>query len=462
MSLRDRLTLLNVILLGGLFVFFGVVAYVVVSVQLYNQIDGSLEATAQQIIAEAGVDVSGNMRELISPDLTVTSNTYVQIWNGETLVDYYPHIPILQRSFDDAGRRASQPVYRNIASPSGLNFRVLSVPLVSEHRPIGMLQIATSLDVVDAARGNLLSVLTFTTIFGIALSAIASRGTVGRLLSPLERISAAADQINRADDLSRRVPYDGPATDEIGQLVDAFNQTLERLEVLFASQQRFLADVSHELRTPLTVIKGTADLMRRTKEFDLESLESIDQEANRLTRMVTDLLLMAKAQAGELPLVKAPVELDSLLTEVFHDMRVLAGTRVRLMLNNIDQLQVLGDRDRLKQVLINLIANAIKFTPTGGEVFLSLGRSADYAKVIVRDTGPGIPAEDIPYIFERFYRAEKSRTRSAVSGFGLGLAIAHWIVEAHGGRIEVNSQEGKGTTFAVWIPLVGEKVKDER
>ena len=301
-SLRDRLTLLNVILLGGLFVFFGVVAYVVVSVQLYNQIDNSLEATARQIIAEAGVDVSGNMRELVSPDLTVTSNTYVQIWNEGSLVDYYPHVPALQRTIDDVGRRATQPVYRNVVSPSGLGFRVLSVPLVSEHRPIGVVQVATSLDVVESARRNLLSVLSFTTLFGIAISAFASRGTVGRLLLPLDSISAAADQINRADDLSRRVPYDGPSTDEIGTLVDAFNQTLERLEVLFASQQRFLADVSHELRTPLTVIKGTVDLMRRTKEFDLESLDSIDQEANRLTRLVTDLLLLAKAHAGELPL----------------------------------------------------------------------------------------------------------------------------------------------------------------
>ena len=140
--------------------------------------------------------------------------------------------------------------------------------------------------------------------------------------------------------------------------------------------------------------------------------------------------------------------------EVFGEMRVLAGSQVRVKLAEIDQLQVNGDRDRLKQVLINLIANAIKFTPAGGEVFLSLGRSGDHAKLIVRDTGPGIPAEDLPYIFERFYRAEKSRTRSGTSGFGLGLSIAHWIVEQHGGKIEANSQEGKGTTFAVWIPLV--------
>jgi signal transduction histidine kinase len=148
------------------------------------------------------------------------------------------------------------------------------------------------------------------------------------------------------------------------------------------------------------------------------------------------------------------VELDSLLTEVFQQMRVLAGSKVHAYLNEIDQAQVNGDRDRLKQVLLNLVANAIQYTPPGGDVFLSLAIVRDQARIIVRDTGPGIPAEDLPHIFERFYRAEKSRPRSQVSGFGLGLAIAHWIVEHHGGKIEVDSKEGKGTTFAIWLPLL--------
>ncbi len=305
----------------------------------------------------------------------------------------------------------------------------------------------------NSARRNLLSVLVFTTVLGVAISALASQASVRQFLSPLEEITSAADQINRADDLSRRVPYDGSPEDEIGQLVGAINQTLERLEVLFTSQQRFIADVSHELRTPLTVIKGNVDLMHRMKSFDAESLDSIDQEAGRLTRLVTDLLVLAKAEAGSLPLTKAVVELDTLLMEVFGEMRVLAANKVQVRLTEIDQLQVTGDRDRLKQVFLNLVANAIQYTPAGGEVYLSLARSGDTAKLIIRDTGPGIPAEDLPYIFERFYRAEKSRTRSGTPGFGLGLSIAQWIVEQHGGKIEVSSQEGRGTTFAVWIPL---------
>jgi two-component system OmpR family sensor kinase len=135
-------------------------------------------------------------------------------------------------------------------------------------------------------------------------------------------------------------------------------------------------------------------------------------------------------------------------------MSILAGNQVRVRLNEIDQVYVNGDRDRLKQVFINLVANAIQYTPQGGEVFLSLERIGEQARIICRDSGPGIPAEDLPHIFERFYRAEKSRTRGKTTGFGLGLSIANWIVERHGGRIEVDSKEGHGTTFAIWLPIL--------
>jgi signal transduction histidine kinase len=138
-------------------------------------------------------------------------------------------------------------------------------------------------------------------------------------------------------------------------------------------------------------------------------------------------------------------------------MKVLAGEKLKLHLTDIDQVLVNGDRDRLKQVLLNLVANAIQYTPQGGDVFLSLGKVAEQARLIIRDTGPGIPAEDLPHIFERFYRAEKSRTRSKTTGFGLGLSITQWIVEKHGGRIEVDSKDVQGTTFCIWLPLL----KDE-
>jgi signal transduction histidine kinase len=164
------------------------------------------------------------------------------------------------------------------------------------------------------------------------------------------------------------------------------------------------------------------------------------------------LLLLAKAESGKLQLTLAPVEFDSLLFEVMSEMRVLSGDKVTLKLTNVDQVLIIGDRDRLKQVLINLISNAIQYTPRGGEVALNMGKTSEQAWFSVKDTGPGIPKDDIPFIFDRFYRGEKSRTRSKATGFGLGLSIAYWIVSNHGGHIEVESELGKGTTFTLWLP----------
>ncbi len=453
MSLRDRLTLVQLILVGAILVFVSVIAYVAITVLLYNYVDDLLASTADQVVAEIRVSSEGELGRLPELSLELTATVFVQVRDrADVLISASPGLSSMMEPLDRVGLKMPYPVYRE-STVNGTHLRVLTVPLVSGTRRIGTLQVASNLAVVDAARGDLFSVLAFMTMLSVIVAGLASRWTLGRELAPLRVITDAADQVNRADDLSRRIPYDGDPDNEIGQLVTAFNQTFERLEVLFTSQQRFIADVSHELRTPLTVIKGNVDLMRRMKSLDEESLTSIDQEASRMTRMVTDLLLLAKAEAGQLPLTKSNVELDALLLEVFQEMRVLAGNKVHIKVNEIDQIQLHADRDRLKQVLLNLIANAIQYTPQGGEVFLSLARVGEQARLIVRDTGPGIPSEDLPYIFERFYRAEKSRTRAATGGFGLGLSIAHWIVDQHGGRIEVRSQEGKGTTFAIWLPL---------
>jgi signal transduction histidine kinase len=287
----------------------------------------------------------------------------------------------------------------------------------------------------------------------MALSWLGAWLITGQTLSPLAIVTQVATQITKADDLSRRIPVATTREDEVGQLILAFNQTLERLENLFNAQRRFLADVSHELRTPLTVIKGNVGLMRKFGEVDDESLSGIEAEVDRLTRLVGDLLLLSQAESGRLPLDVSLVELDTVLLEVFQQMRTLAGERLQLRMVEIDQVQVSGDRDRLKQVLLNLVGNALQYTPAGGQVNLALRKTGERAQLVVTDTGPGISAQDLPHIFERFYRGEKSRKRSSSTGFGLGLSIAYWIVHNHGGTIEVTSQEGKGTTFCVWLPL---------
>jgi signal transduction histidine kinase len=438
----------------GVLLLFGSAVYLLVSVLLINHIDDQLETTVKDIVNVTWVNPVGDINMISFPPLDLTANVYVQIWgrNGR-LMTSSPALTQINESLDPENLRISQPAYHETRF-RGVHLRVLNVPLIIDKRPVGTLQAATSLEVVDAAREVLLYIMGVATVIAVLFVSFGSWLAVGRALTPLESITETTEQINRADDLARRIPYDGPMHDEIGSLIEAFNQTLERLEILFTSQQRFLADVSHELRTPLTVIKGNVDLMRRMKSLDEESLTSIDQEARRLTRLVGGLLLLAQAESGSVSLNIKPVELDTLLLEVFQEMKVLAGEKIEVHLTEIDQLQVNGDRDRLKQVLLNLVGNAIQYTPQGGDVFLSLGKVAEQARLIIRDTGPGIPANDLPHIFERFYRAEKSRTRGKTTGFGLGLSIANWIVDKHGGRIEVDSKEGQGTTFCIWLPLV--------
>jgi len=455
MSLRLRLTLLYSLLMGGVLLIFGGAAYMLVNNVLMSRVDNVLDGVKDEFINLAVVDRLEKV-SFVSEPAKMDADISVQIWGLDgKLQDNFGPLGQGNLAFDPLplNKRTMQASFRETRL-NNLHLRVLTIPLLHNENRVALMQIATSMETVAAARTYLLSVLVVVWIYGVIIAGIASWFTLGQALEPLKSIVETAENINRADDLSRRIPQLGSEEDEIGSLIDTFNKTLERLEILFTSQQRFLADVSHELRTPLTVVKGNVDLMRRMKQFDEESLTSIDQEAGRLTRLVGGLLLLAQAESGKLPLTFRPVELDILITEVFQEMRVIAGDKVRVHLNEIDQMLVNGDRDRLKQVLINLVANAIQYTPQNGDVFLSLAKVGNQARIVCRDTGPGIPAEDLPHIFERFYRAEKSRTRGKTTGFGLGLSITKWIVEHHGGRIEVNSKEGQGTTFAIWLPLV--------
>jgi two-component system OmpR family sensor kinase len=452
MTLRARLSLLYTTLLGGILLVFGVALYGLVSVMLITQVDETLRQTFNDIRANTTVSTTGKTSVISFPSLELTAGVYVQAWSREGRLQSTNLVQI-QQPLDPVGLQSPRPVFRHVRL-NGQHLRVLSVPLEISQRPVGTLQLATSLAIVDTTQRVLVTVLVTGSAVAMLLAGLASRISTRKALAPLEAVTETALQITRADDLSRRILYQGPPDDEVGQLIHAFNQTLSRLENLFNTQRRFIADVGHELRTPLTVIKGNVDLMRRMGCSDDESLESIESEVDRLTRLVGDLLLLAQAESGKLPLDRRIVELDTVLLEVLHQMRVLARNRLNMRLGDIDQVLVCGDQDRLKQVLVNLVGNAIQYTPDGGEVIVGLGKVENQAKLTVSDTGPGIPAEDLPHVFERFYRGEKSRTRGRDGkGFGLGLSIAYWIVRNHGGRIEVDSKEGLGTTFCVWLPL---------
>jgi two-component system OmpR family sensor kinase len=454
MSLRFRLTLLYTSLIGGILLVFGIAIYQAVGITLTDQIDNTLAGTANELIGAIRVNSAGELVVQNAPNFDLVTNVFVQVWERRSGLRYSStNIRLLTVALDEMGLQIVNLTYREVWIGEA-HLRVLSVPLSVGSRPIGTLQVATGLSLVDSTQKTLLTVLVGGTLLAMTLAGLAVSITTYRSLAPLGNVTDTALQITRADDLSRRIPYRGPANDEIGQLIHSFNQTLSRLENLFHTQRRFVADVGHELRTPLTVIKGNVTLLRRMGCVDEESISGIENEVDRLTRMVGDLLLLAQAESGKLPLDMRLVELDTLLLEVLQQTQVLAQGRLEMRLGDIDQVLVCGDRDRLKQVLLNLIGNAIQYTPAGGEVVAGLGKVGERARITISDTGPGIPAEELPYIFERFYRIEKSRKRSSDGkGYGLGLSIAYWIVRHHGGQIDVDSKEGQGTTFCVWLPL---------
>ena len=454
MSLRARLTLLYTSLVGGILLLFGVAIYGTVNITLYTQADETLDRTATDIYSKARVDQTGELSVTTLPSINLPTDVYVQAFDRElVLKSASQNIDYFHQPLDPIGLKSGVPIYRDVTIGT-VHLRVLTVPLEVGQRYIGTLQVALKVAVVDATQQLLLSVLITGTLIALLIAGVATWFSTNRALAPLEDVTRTALQITSADDLSRRIPYQGPPEDEVGQLIAAFNKTLSRLETLFNTQRRFMADVGHELRTPLTVIKGNVGLMRRIGQTDEESLTGIESEVDRLTRLVGDLLLLAQAESGKLPLDNRLVEVDTLLLEAMQQMRVLARDRQQLRIGEIDQVLVCGDADRLKQVLVNLIGNAINYTPPGGEVVVSISKVGNQARLLISDNGPGIAGEDLPHIFERFYRGEKSRTRSRDGkGFGLGLSIAYWIVRNHNGKIDVESSPGKGTTFCVWLPL---------
>ncbi|GIV65573.1 MAG: two-component sensor histidine kinase [Bellilinea sp.] len=451
MSLRLRLSITYSALVGVVLLLFGFLVFSIVSQVLLEQIDSRLGQSANQIIERLRVSANNqfDIRQLSA--YQPTENLIFQVWDTDRRLQFSRPVGLTD-PLDDAGVRLGQVFYSS-QTINGVRVRVLSVPLRTNRGPVGYLQVGLSLALVEITQNTLASVLIALTITLMAAVLVTTWALTGEALAQLETVTQVATQITQADDLSRRIPVAPTAQDEVSRLIRAFNQTLERLEKLFDTQRRFLADVSHELRTPLTVIKGEVGLMRLTNELDEESLRNIEKEVDRLTRLVGDLLLLAQAESGQLPLDLKPVELDTILLEVLQQMQILASGKVNLRLEEIDQVMVRGDRDRLKQVILNLVANAINYTPAGGEVRLSLSKQGGQSCLKVEDTGPGIPPEDLPHIFDRFYRGDPSRKRTENSGFGLGLSIAKWIVDHHGGQIEVESQVGKGTRFTVGLPL---------
>ena len=338
----------------------------------------------------------------------------------------------------------------------GRHLVVLNEKILAEKSAFGYLQVAYEMHREYVFLKLLFGLLAAADLCGMALSVLAGFLMSRRVLRPVDRMTRAAQQISIGG-LDRRIEV-GPANDELTRLAVTFNQMIERLQTAFEKQSRFVSDASHELRTPIAVIRGYADVMDHWGKDDpqvlAESIGAIRRETEGMTTLVERLLFLARGDSGRVRLVRETFDVKKLLGEVVEESRLL-HTGLTLRFTAPEGLALCADRRLVKQALRALVDNSLQYTPPDGRIDLTAACGPDTVQMTVRDTGIGIPPENIPNIFDRFYRVDRARTREKAGGSGLGLSIVQWIAQVHGGSVHVESTPGRGTSVTLYFPLAG-------
>jgi heavy metal sensor kinase len=370
----------------------------------------------------------------------------------------YQSKPPRDQSFDPAAiAMSNQPNPTGVREEplaGGAELLIYSMPYLVADTGTFLIEVGVPYNQIEGTLHGL--ALIFAVILPVAVALAIGGGYVlmKRALRPVDEITRAAESITSRN-LSERLPIPGTG-DEIERLSATLNRMIERLERSFRQVAQFTADASHELRTPLTILRGELEVALRANELSpaaREVIESVLEETGRLSKTVENLMTLSRLDSGELKLERSRFDLAELCRETVEQMSLLAeDSAVQLECTGSEKIEVNADPLRVRQILINLIDNAIKYTPAGGRISISTARETDRAIIEVADTGQGIPAEALPHIFDRFYRVDQARSRE-LGGSGLGLAITKSICELHGGRIHVESQVGQGTRVCVEIPL---------
>lgn len=483
MTIRLRLTLWYTALLGITLILFSVTVYSALAANLRYQLEQSAALQARNIAAAVAQQFQGDVLvfrsragNIFFPQVELfASSVGAQLLDTEGNVlkrsENLGDIPIPHHTETMARINAGLDDRYYYISSDGAAFLVYTVPLFVNNQLMGAVQIIQPVTTALTALTQVNRYLILGTTISIVLAAIVGAFLARRALAPIDTITETANAITRAHDLSKRIDIRDNAS-EVGRLAATFNAMLDRIQQLFQAQERLIGDVSHELRTPLTTIQGNIELLQRmaaaphgnnnlshaeVAELLQESLNEVKAESERMNKMISDLLLLAQADSGALQIQMAPVEMDTLLLDVYRQTRRLVEhykgrpDALEVRLGSEDQALVRGDRERLRQVLINLAENAVKYTPEGGVITFSLENREGWVRISVSDTGIGISEEQQAAIFERFYRTDKARSRE-MGGSGLGLSIAQRIAQAHNGKITVVSQLNQGSTFTLWLP----------
>jgi heavy metal sensor kinase len=462
-SIRARLTLWYTSLLTVTFLLLGGAGYALLVYSLDHDVDEALKSVAQVLVERAHGGTApfppSEVDEVFRRFFGFSPwDRYFGMFDPMGRLD--PRLPPpgsakLQLS-PKALKNATEgrPTFETMVGLARYPVRIITVPVIRAARLVNLIQVGMSLENSYSTRH--LYLLTTAAVLPIALLLAGGGGWLlaRRALKPVDRMAEAARRIS-AEHLAERLADPGGG-DELSKLAQTLNEMLSRLDESFNQIRQFSADASHELQTPLTILKGEMEVALRSPRSPEEYqriLKSALEEIDRIARLVEGLLLLARADAGVLRMDRKTVDLSQVVEEIYEQGKVLAAARdIDLLLGQMEPSLIQGDAERLRRLLLNLMDNGIKYTPAGGRVTLSLQREGEWARLKVEDTGIGLSPEDQERIFERFYRSAEARSRSE-GGYGLGLCIAKSIVEAHGGRIEVNSTQGLGSTFAVLLPL---------
>jgi len=476
-SVRTRLTLWYVGVLALALIVFSAGVYLLLARNLHRRMDESLRTSAESMAVSLVRERAEGETEAEAAHSTVNElhllNQAMAIFNAEG--------KLIEEKTTPGGAHARLPsldliptgdlyLYTAPAAPGegdeGQRVAARRVKISDKDAPY-LIVVSQPLETITEELETLEQVFLIAVPLALLLAGLGGFFLARKSLAPVVAMSERARQIG-AENLERRLPVVNPR-DELGRLAATFNELLTRLDASFNLQRQFMADASHELRTPLSVMRTTTQVIlekpRRDENEYRDALAMINDQTRRLARIVDDMFTLARADAGRRPLTLGGFYLDELIGETARAARVLA-TRKGVTVEAAESAEVLyyGDEHLLRQMLLNLLDNAIRHTPEGGVVRVSLAQFDSSCEVVVADTGEGIPVEAQPYIFERFYRVDKARSRSGAGansngannsggGAGLGLSIALWVAEAHGGTIKLVHSDPTGTVLAIALPL---------
>lgn len=488
MSIRLKLAFWYGGVLAVIMAVFSGTIYFLMHHSIQNQYRSSLQEQTERVYERLEYTVGLSLRgwnvdvRLDLQDTFYTENIYLQLFNissrkislsSKSVADRI-HLPLYENTLKHL---ASESRYQfTTAEINGFPFIIYNRGIYNNNQLIGVLQAATYAGHMNSLLEQLRFVLIVASIIIILVSASFGWFLARKALRPIGSVIDAANKIESGEDLSRRIPYSGPQ-DEIGRLIQTINGMLGRIQQVYSNmeeayrnQRRFVSDASHELRTPLTTIRGNVELVGKMwqqsegngilsdemMQMSREAMADISAEADRMSRLVNDLLSLARADAGQV-IEKTPVELMPVVESVVRRANFLPRKEAVMwraeQLDVLEGVMVMGNRDYLQQLLFIFIENAFKYT-LQGEVVLSVLMNDNHVGISIRDTGIGLDKDEVPLIFERFFRADPSR--GVVGGTGLGLSIAKWILEEHGGSVEVYTRKDHGSTFIIWLPVLDE------